>query len=128
MGAVIIGDTDDFLTPNKFLAHFNGVAKSMDDQWQKLVKDINTEKLSNMKSWLSLPSLETLADNIDKDDIEAVQNKLIELLTDLTGKVPTVRYHNMYDTIDQIGNTGTMQLNYADNTVEIDGNQVEFEE
>ncbi|ORY56403.1 uncharacterized protein BCR38DRAFT_490700 [Pseudomassariella vexata] len=125
-GVVIVGDTTNAVAKNKFLAHFYAVDSFMDDLWSELSGEVGKQDLTNMKAWVSLPDISTAPPDLNRDNMQTVENKMKDLLKGLTGQAPTARYHSMSDASDRVGDIGTMQLNYADSTVKIDGQDVAF--
>jgi len=125
-GVIITGDTDNIIKSNKFLAHFYATDSMIDDMWGKLSKEVLDSELTNLRAYLSVPDKATAPGDLNQDDIQAVEDKMKELLKGLTGQDPTVRYHSMADATARTGDIGTMQLNNADSTVKIDGQDITF--
>ncbi|RYP70692.1 hypothetical protein DL771_005296 [Monosporascus sp. 5C6A] len=125
-GVIIVGDTDNPVSKSKFLAHFYATPLLMDSLWTTLSSDVSRQDLTNMRAWLSLPDISSAPSDLDPEDMQSVEDRMKQLLQDLTGQAPTVRYHNMADASNRVGDIGTMQLNNADKTVLIDGENVPF--
>ncbi|RYP92529.1 hypothetical protein DL770_001395 [Monosporascus sp. CRB-9-2] len=105
---VAIGDTDNPVSKNKFLAHFYATDLLMDKLWTDLSGDVSRQDLTNMRAWLSLPDISSAPSDLDRESMQKVEDKMKQLLQDLTGQAPTVRYHNMADASNRADDIGTM--------------------
>ncbi|KAI1171682.1 hypothetical protein F4777DRAFT_582649 [Nemania sp. FL0916] len=129
IGVAIIGDVDtskDMLANDKFLAHFFATAESLDSQWPKLQALIDTAGATNLKAWYSAPDTSQLLPGLNAAYMQQVEDKMVSLLKTLTGQDPTPRHHVMADARAETGQIGVMQINAADRSVTIDGNNVPF--
>ncbi|KAK3327019.1 hypothetical protein B0T19DRAFT_441045 [Cercophora scortea] len=125
-GVVIIGDSTNAVSYSKFLAHFYATPSLLDSLWTDVKNEVTAQGLTNLRGWISLPDRSTAPADLDQNDMLTVENTMRDLVTQLTGQAPTVRYHNMADASARVGDVGTMQYNNADKTVLIDGTVVEF--
>ncbi|RYP43748.1 hypothetical protein DL768_009727 [Monosporascus sp. mg162] len=68
-GVAIIGDTDNPVSKNKFLAHFYATDLLMDKLWTDLSGDVSRQDLTNMRAWLSLPDISSAPSDLDRESM-----------------------------------------------------------
>ncbi|KAI1324117.1 hypothetical protein F5Y16DRAFT_402769 [Xylariaceae sp. FL0255] len=125
-GVVIIGENSNPINKDKYMAHFFATNAAMDDLWNTLSADVASQSLTNMQAWLSVPDSSSPPSGLNSADMLTVENKMIDLLQTLTGQAPTVRHHNAGDASAKKDQIGTMQLDFSNKAVSIDGNSVPF--